>query len=70
MEDKSVTPDVVQAPQPIAARKRSHRRSVTTFALVSIVNVALLVLLWTLLVFSSVNSLLVCWQHELVQPLS
>ncbi|BCL77644.1 TlpA family protein disulfide reductase [Ktedonobacteria bacterium brp13] len=50
MEDKSVTSDVVQAPQPIAVRKRSHKRSVTTFALVSIVNVALLVLLWTLLV--------------------
>ena len=38
--------DVVQVP-PIAQKKRSRKRNITIFVVVSVLNVALLVLLWT-----------------------
>jgi cytochrome c biogenesis protein CcmG/thiol:disulfide interchange protein DsbE len=49
MEDKHSPSDVIQAPQPVATRKRTRKQSITTLTVISLVNIALLVLLWTLL---------------------
>lgn len=49
MEGESVTPNMLQTLPSVVVAKRSRRRRITTFIVVSIVNVALLVLIGTLL---------------------
>ncbi len=53
-EDEQKT-DVVQEPS-IVQKKRSRKRNITVFAIVSVLNVALLVLLWTQLTTPSSQS--------------
>lgn len=59
MEMDSAAPAEVQAQQPIpepeAIQKRSRKRSITIFVVVSIINAALLVLLWTQLLTPAQN---------------
>jgi cytochrome c biogenesis protein CcmG/thiol:disulfide interchange protein DsbE len=62
MEMKTITPQKTQIEQQNSAheiaRKRSRKRSITIFAVISVLNVALLVLLWTQLLTPSRQALM------------
>lgn len=58
MEDKSTASESLQAKQqaPVPGRKRSRKRSITIFLVVSLLNIGLLVFLWTQLLTPAQNA--------------
>jgi cytochrome c biogenesis protein CcmG, thiol:disulfide interchange protein DsbE len=58
MEDKSTEPEMFQAEKqrPVPKRKRSRKRSIIIFSLVTVLNIALLAFLWTQLLTPAQNA--------------
>jgi len=56
MEVKSTTPENLQAKTPTPVRKGSRKRSITIFTVVTLLNIAVLIFLWTQLLTPAQNA--------------